>query len=55
MALLNDDMEEYREEGDRVLMELLKSKLYSEARLFVEVAKLDSQDITIHQVAHWSY
>ena len=55
MTLLNNETDQYREECDRILTELLKVKLYNEARLFAEVSKFSDQDITIHQVIYMGF
>ena len=50
VILLKGGTDKYLEECERILSELLKLKLYSEARLFSEVSKISRQDITIQQV-----
>ena len=50
MLLFKEGTAEYSEECERILDELLKLKLYKEARLFAEICKVNHKDITIHQV-----
>ena len=50
VLLLDEKTEEFRHECNRIMADLVKVKLYNEARLFAGICKVTTEDITTFQV-----